>query len=140
MSDIRALTVRRPWSSLIAAGWKTVENRVWERDYRGPLLIHAGHGWEPTARWHAQDLVLAGDDSWQPDRHPHGIVAVVDLTGVCSDTPCGCGPWAMDGYHHWQLANARRLNEPVPAKGLLGLWRPAPDVLAAVEAQVGALT
>ena len=41
-----ALTVRRPWASLLlvpeSLGGKTIENRTWATDYRGPVLIYGG--------------------------------------------------------------------------------------------------
>lgn len=43
MTDLRALTVRRPWCGLIAHHGKDVENRTWSTSYRGRLFIHAGH-------------------------------------------------------------------------------------------------
>lgn len=39
--DVRALTVRQPWASLIATGAKTIETRWWRTDWRGDLLIYA---------------------------------------------------------------------------------------------------
>ena len=39
---MKALTIRQPWASLIAAGMKTIETRGWSTRYWGPLLIHAG--------------------------------------------------------------------------------------------------
>jgi len=39
---MKALTIRQPWASLIAAGVKTIETRSWSTRYRGPLAIHAG--------------------------------------------------------------------------------------------------
>jgi hypothetical protein len=138
VSDIRALTVKRPWAGLIAHHGKTVENRTWGTTYRGLLFIHAGQGWEPTARWFSQHLVPVGADYWLPERHPQRIVAVAELVGVCPGHPCECGPWAMDGQEHWRLGSVRALAEPVRVKGALGLWRPAPAVIEAVQAQLGA--
>jgi hypothetical protein len=39
---MKALSVRQPWASLIAAGVKTIEVRSWSTKHRGPLLICAG--------------------------------------------------------------------------------------------------
>ena len=39
--QIKALSVRQPWASLIASGKKTIEVRTWRTDYEGPLLICA---------------------------------------------------------------------------------------------------
>ncbi len=139
MRDIRALTVRRPWSTLIASGHKPVENRVWDWEWRGTLLIHAGTMWARDAKDFAGPLVDLGDDYWQAARHPTGIVAVAELAGVCKDQPCGCGPWAMPDHYHWQLDQVRALDVPVPARGRLGLWHPSTELIAAVEAQIGVL-
>ena len=41
MSDVRVLTVRQPWASLIALGVKTIETRPMPTKYRGWVAIHA---------------------------------------------------------------------------------------------------
>lgn len=38
---MKTLSIRQPWAWLIAAGHKTIENRTWATNYRGPVLIHA---------------------------------------------------------------------------------------------------
>ena len=38
---MKAVTVKQPWAGLIMAGMKDIENRTWETEYRGKLLIHA---------------------------------------------------------------------------------------------------
>ena len=45
---MKALTIRQPWASLIAAGVKTIETRSWSTKYRGPLAIHAGLSLPPS--------------------------------------------------------------------------------------------
>jgi hypothetical protein len=74
-------------------------------------------------------------------------VAVAILDRVCTATVgappeprCGCGRWAVPGQHHWRLRHIRALPEPVPVRGRQRLWYPAPDVRAAVEAQLAAVT
>lgn len=76
--ELRAITIRQPWASLIAGGVKTIETRPRSTSYRGPVLIHAGaevdHAaaanldnalhdigmcftdWQGTGRHHAQGL------------------------------------------------------------------------------------
>lgn len=55
---MKAITVRQPWASLIAAGVKTIETRPRPTSYRGRIAIHAGQVWPK------QGTVL-GD--WQVD-------------------------------------------------------------------------
>ena len=39
---MKAITIKQPFASLIAAGLKEYEFRTWKTNYRGELLIHAG--------------------------------------------------------------------------------------------------
>lgn len=41
---MKALSIRHPWAWLIAQGLKDIENRDWERSFRGRFLIHASSG------------------------------------------------------------------------------------------------
>lgn len=45
---MKCISIRQPWASLIVSGMKTVENRSWTTNYRGPILIHAS-SYKPTA-------------------------------------------------------------------------------------------
>jgi activating signal cointegrator 1 len=38
---MKALSLWKPWASLIVIGAKRFATRHWETSYRGPLLIHA---------------------------------------------------------------------------------------------------
>lgn len=48
---MKALSVRQPWTWLICAGLKDVENRTWGDGYRGPLLLHASKTVEENDRY-----------------------------------------------------------------------------------------
>lgn len=41
---MKAISIKQPWASLVAAGTKTVECRTWKTHYRGPLLICSSKG------------------------------------------------------------------------------------------------
>jgi hypothetical protein len=137
---VKALVVRRPWADLIASGTKDVENRGRRTSYRGPLLIVAGKGWEPTGLEYAARLGV--ELSPGPDDHPTGAVSVVELVDVCSMSAlagysCECSRWAQPYQHHWRLANPRRLAEPIPVRGMPGMFTPSDAVIAAVAKQLG---
>lgn len=51
--EIKALSVRDPWASLLADGHKTIELRTWTTTHRGPLLICAGQCVDPRGARHA---------------------------------------------------------------------------------------
>jgi hypothetical protein len=105
---------------LIAHGYKDTEHRTWSSAPQ-TLAIHAG----------ARKPLDPGDGEDEPLRGlalPLGcIVAVADVVG-CERTE--------DGYG-WVLRNVRRLAKPVPCRGAQGLWDLPPELLAAVERQLG---
>ena len=45
---MKAITIRQPWASLIAAGVKTIETRPRSTSYRGRIAIHAGKARPPV--------------------------------------------------------------------------------------------
>lgn len=53
---MKVLSIRQPYAWLIAIGCKTIENRTWNRKFRGRFLIHASQakpekldGWQESA-------------------------------------------------------------------------------------------
>jgi hypothetical protein len=132
---VKALTVRQPWGWAIAAGHKAIENRTWNTAYRGPLAIHAASRWDGDE---ALKRVYELTGAYVLSTSLSAVIAVVDLVGVCAAPDgCDCGPWAISGHKHWQLANARELAYPVACKGRLGLWELPADVESSVLAQSG---
>lgn len=158
MAELRALTVRPPWSHFIAKCGKTAENRNWPTPYRGLLAVHAGLNWDGAAE---EDLTaLAAWRDWSAALPPlnvagplrknaihvdlGAVVAVAELADChfalqgdgCAFADSRCSPWAQLHQWHWQLKDIQPLDKPVPCKGRLGLWRLPEDVEAAVRAQL----
>lgn len=48
-TNMKVLTIKQPFASLIAEGYKEYEFRTWKTKYRGELLIHAGKGIDKKA-------------------------------------------------------------------------------------------
>lgn len=40
--NMKVLTIKEPWATLIIDGYKKYEFRSWKLNYRGKILIHAG--------------------------------------------------------------------------------------------------
>ena len=138
---MRAFTVHRPWSFAIAHLGKDVENRSKPTKHRGLVAIHGGKKWSNDAAGMAHELTgyLFGS---HPAEETRGIIAIADLVD-CHEAELdftegrfflGCceSSWAFPTGFHWKLANVRRLPEPVPCKGFLGLWTGPEDVERAV--------
>lgn len=143
---MRALTVRQPWAWAILHGGKDIENRTRNvaGPYRGPVAIHAGQSEDEPA--YDDDMIrqALGEqaDSWYLlERMATGaFLGVVDLVSVHHDSDHGrhpsdrCSWWAQTDVWHLMLANPRPLPEPIPARGMLGLWTPPSGVLEQLQA------
>lgn len=131
---IPCLSLLQPWASLVVSGAKTIETRSWQTPYRGPLLIHASSGKKGKA--------LAGDAPFARyvsdfDRLPFGaVIGQVQLEDVVpvellfySATQLAVltleekafGDYTK-GRYAWLLSAPVAFDQPIPAKGRLGLW------------------
>lgn len=55
---MKVITVKQPYASLIASGYKEYEFRTWRTKYRGDILIHAGKGVDKKAMEKFESLNL----------------------------------------------------------------------------------
>lgn len=55
---MKVITIKQPWATLIAKGYKEYEFRTWKTKYRGDILIHAGKGIDKKAMSRFEDLKL----------------------------------------------------------------------------------
>lgn len=144
---MKALSVIQPWAWLIAAGHKRVENRDWSPgDFRGPLAIHASKTAELGLSDSIRALVLSGRvtvGTLVDNARACGELAGGAIVGIADDVeavrlghfsvrenPFAFGPWC------WVFHKpVRRLRNPIPCRGALGLWEVPAGVLEALRAQ-----
>lgn len=111
---MKALSVRQPWTSLIASGRKTIEVRSWRTHYRGPLVICAS----------AAPCRVARPNVERPKDAPLGvalcIVELVDCREIQPDDALAACEDAPTGFA-WILRNVRTI-ERVAVKGRLGFF------------------
>ena len=134
---MKAITVRQPWAWAIAHGGKNVENRSAGTRHRGPLAIHAGLSY--SRRGTVDHRVRLRHLGVALSVLPLGaIIAVADVADSHPDAGC-CRPWGESSYqeaggrvrtaiHHLVLEDVRPLDEPIPCRGALGLWRVPADI------------
>lgn len=157
LTGARALTIIQPWATLIAHGHKHIETRSWNTNHRGPVLIHAAKSMPckvgetlHLGRWSverdgmgARTGLLLRPPIGHPYRLPLGaIVAVANLIDV---RPVEAVPLLhpqerafgdyTTGRYAWFLDDVVPLHAPVHnVNGMLGLWTPTVEHLAAVHA------
>jgi len=129
---MKTISVWQPWASLIAAGVKTVENRSRPTRYRGRVLIHAGQRVDGEALAVVDDLLReAGID---PTDWPHGALVgcatLVDCVTESEDE-------FFEGPYGYILEDAVTFDNPIPARGQLGLYDTPLLPVAAVAAILG---
>lgn len=109
---VPCLVLHPGWAWLVANGWKTVENRSWLTNHRGPLLISAG---SRCSRAHYDEVRAAVKSAREngakvPDLPPPAELERGAIVGavVLSDITDGftMNPWAEPGHYHWHFERA----------------------------------
>jgi hypothetical protein len=121
-SQLYCLSVRQPWADFIVLGVKDVENRSFRIQYRGPLLIHASKTYDDDAGFtnrEARTLKRAGIDPMDYESHFGFIIGKVDVIDCVTDHQSEY----FEGRYGWVLKNAKRLRQPIPWKGAVGLFK-----------------
>ncbi|MEU2908040.1 hypothetical protein ABZ771_35025 [Streptomyces globisporus] len=130
---IRGISIKQPWTAAILTGAKTIENRP--RPWKpGWVLLHAGQQIDRSAL----RLPLVARTVRGQRLSTGAVVGIARITG-CHQDPEGsppCSPWAHPGSWHVELVDVQELPLPVPARGQLGPWKPAPDLLYQVFQQL----
>lgn len=138
----KVITVKQPFASLIVLGKKTIEMRSQKLNYRGPMAIHAGISTidliladdEPLIRRALNKLKLKAEDL--PLGAIIGEVHIADCVTLESIQRTDLVKHAfleqsykgsLEGYA-WQLSEAKIYEEPIPARGKLGIWYYDSDV------------
>lgn len=126
---MKTLSIHQPWAWAIfdPKASKSIENRTWPTRYRGPLLIHASksrasYDREKLFDW--RGVYGVEMPPWE-SLVTGAIIGVADLVdcvpiGQVRPTPWTEGPWC------WVLENPQTFAEPIPFRGMQGLFE-APD-------------
>lgn len=122
---LKALSVTPCWAHAIIHLGKGIENRTWQRAYRGPLLIHAGkkfdeeelenirtRAFEHGMRLPTKDEITIG-----------GIIGILNFVDVVEESD---DPW-FNGPIGWVFKTRRKLPF-LPLKGQLGIFNVNPPL------------
>ena len=123
---MKVITIKQPWATLIAKGYKEYEFRTWKTKYRGDILIHAGKGIDKKA--------MSRFEEYNLDYSIGKIIAKATLTDcievdeefrnkVIPNNPLvykGINDSEWKGYG-FKLENVEEI-EPIEINGKLSLW------------------
>jgi len=136
---MKAISLLQPWASLWAVGVKNYETRSWPTKYRGPVAIHAsarkdncGHDlWRFLWASHEGAMALSGIPRCFALLPFGKVIATTEFTccvptGPTTDLYINDLEMALGDYsggrYVWVRGPVKVLPEPIPAKGMLGLW------------------
>lgn len=128
---MKVLSLLEPWESLIKENVKQIETRSWKTNYRGELYIHTSKKQVPVKDLRIGKLIeLLNNQNFQ-----YGYIIakcnLVDcvymdeefINNIKEKHPVEyeCGEYA-EGRYAWILENIEKIENPIQAKGHLGIW------------------
>ncbi len=138
MIEMRGLSLWQPYASLKVKGIKINETRSWETRYRGLIAFHAAKKLFDTRIYLDRELhpfanALGLPDIYSFESLPYGaILGYGELVDCHLMTPefiakqtkqeIYFGDWGP-GRFAWEFKDMVELPEPIPYKGMQGLWR-----------------
>lgn len=152
---MKAITMTQPWASLLAAGANRIETRSWATSYHGPLAIHAALGFPKYAKAlcsqtpYAEALAAAGyvaatdlprgkvigvgilDDLLRCDASTEKTIIRQSNAGLLPPDEVAFGDFS-EGRCGFVMTDMCRLATPIPARGMLGIWK----LPSEIEAQI----
>ncbi len=111
---IKAISIKEPWASAIMKGEKTVEQRTWNTNYRGDLLLVASK---------SPQSPIAGK--------AFAICKLVDCRPMTEEDAKKALVEYDPGTYAWVLENVKRIT-PFGVRGQLGLY----DVRLPIETRM----
>jgi hypothetical protein len=147
---MKCLSLWQPWAALMMLNKKRNETRPWYTKYRGPLAIHAAKMWnaeleeicyqdEFKAALSCGNTVMF-KNSLKQTLVFGAIVGIVDVKNciriTAENAPAGVERLFGDytpGRYAIVTENARRLREPIPYRGMQGMFEVPDDIFSGAQ-------
>jgi len=130
---MKALAIKQPWVHAILREGKDIENRSWQRAFRGWVALHASA--KPRRDGHFRRGVRVPDLDTLDYSAICGVARVVEIV-TKSRSKWFWHPDDGSTNYGWVLANVTALKTPIPCKGALGLWEVSPKVFRELTRQL----
>lgn len=128
---MRCIALWQPWASLWLTDRKVHETRHWGTSHRGWLAVHAAKKIEKNFNGDPISDILVADygTDWAETLPRGAIIGAVNLTDCrqmrytapAHQDDMECGNWEDERFA-WRRADVIKLLEPIPYRGLQGIF------------------
>lgn len=135
MSEMMCLAIKQPWAWAIFNAGKNVENRDWPTRFRGRIAILASKGM--TKGEYGEGCYFIKMKEPQIIVPSYESMLRGQIIGTVEITDCGQFPfnkWFVGDYGMF-LCSAVKFQNPIPAKGRLGIFSVQDSIARQVEAE-----
>ena len=124
---MKVLSIKEPFASLIKDGVKIYETRSWKTNYRGEIYIHASLALSKAENKDKASKYLKSEIKPGYILCRCELVDCIPMTDdfikyINNDTNEADYGRYSDGRFAWKLKLIEVLDEPIKAKGKLGIW------------------
>ena len=124
---MKVLSIKEPFATLIKDGVKIYETRSWKTNYRGEIYIHASLSLSKSERLESAKKYLKSEIKPGCILCKCELVDCIPMTDefikyINKETSEYDYGLYSEGRYAWKLKVLEVLDEPIPAKGKLGIW------------------
>lgn len=124
---MKVLSIKEPFATLIKDGVKIYETRSWKTNYRGEIYIHASLSLSKSERVESANKYLKSEIKPGFILCKCELVDCIPMTDefikyINEETSEYDYGLYSEGRYAWKLKVLEVLDEPIPAKGKLGIW------------------
>ena len=124
---MKVLSIKEPFATLIKDGVKIYETRSWRTNYRGEIYIHASLSLSKSERVESANKYLKSEIKPGFILCKCELVDCIPMTDefikyINEETSEYDYGLYSEGRYAWKLKVVEVLDEPIPAKGKLGIW------------------
>lgn len=131
IENLKCLSIKQPWASLIIKGIKNIENRSWGTDKEKWFLVHATKEYDKNTLENKPKIVnKLKTINWRnfPTRV---ILGIAHITNVESECDIDKYLWAT-GPKCWHIDFVYEFNTPINSNGALSFWSPSSNAMSKI--------
>jgi len=136
INDLRAVSIKQPWATLISKGYKNIENRVWSTNGKW-VLIHSSKEFDKNPYNTKPEIInVLKKLDWK--KYPTSqIIGIMYIDNVEENCDVNRYFWAT-GPVCWHISFVYHFRKPIEnVKGQLRLWKLTTEMKEHVKTQLG---